>query len=407
MSVVRRSQTKKGPKIGVCGAGIAGLALATRLARLGFHVTVLEAREEAVLETESVPLSLSPNGMNGLRAIDLQAEVIGLGIGTTAIEILDELGLTLAQLDQSDHEAAFGAQSIFLQRSRLTASLLRKAQSSGAEMHFGHRLVALDQEDDGVRAKTDQGNELYFDLLAACDGLFSRVRELVFPEFPTPRFSGLVATGGLVDAPGVPATHGTLRMLFGRHALFGYIKAIDQPVLWFNSYPAEFLQRDPSTPQAYASFLRTLHRTDPWEIREILAAVSEVEHRYPIFSLPELPVWHRDRVVLVGDAAHALSPHAGHGASLAIEDAIVLSACLEAEALPGTAFARFEALRRARVREVMPLSVRNGSQKRTNRWLGLTICNLILPIMVSLGTAAARRNFAYQVDRDPLALPAP
>jgi 2-polyprenyl-6-methoxyphenol hydroxylase-like FAD-dependent oxidoreductase len=391
--------------VAVCGAGIAGLTLAARLSSLGFRVTVLEARDEAALEREGVFLTLAPNGMNGLRVIDLHRDIAAQGIATTGIEILDERGRRLALMDQSDHGSVFGAQSITLRRGALMRLLLERARSAGVTVHFGRKVAAVKGGAAGVSVETEDGAAMRFDVLAACDGLRSRVRELVFPDFPTPRFTGLIGTGGFADVPSIRATHGTLRMTFGREAFFGYIKEHDQPVFWFNSYPAEAPQSEFSTPQAYAAFLRTLHRGDPQENRDILGAVRGIEKDYAIFDLPELPVWHRERVVLVGDAAHAVGPHAGQGASMAIEDAIVLAACLEAEAALPAAFSRYERLRRGRVREVVRLTARNGSQKRASGRLALMIRNLILPVVIPLGIKAARRGYAYQVDRNPLAVP--
>jgi 2-polyprenyl-6-methoxyphenol hydroxylase-like FAD-dependent oxidoreductase len=392
-------------RIAVCGAGVAGLTLAVRLARLGFEVTVFEARDETAIETDGVFLTLAPNGMNGLRSIDLYQEVAASGIATTAIEILDERGRRLALVDQTDHETAFGAHSITIRRGQLAKLLLMRACAEGVTVRLGQRVVAVSESPSGLAIETGDGSGLRFDLLAACDGLRSRVRELVFPEFPKPRFTGLVGTGGFVDAPQVPATGGTMRMTFGRGAFFGYIKADAQPVFWFNSYPANNAVCA-STPQAYASHLRHLHRDDPQVNRDVLAGVSEIERDYPIYDMPELPVWHRGNVVLLGDAAHAVGPHAGQGASMAIEDAVVLAACLDATDDRAAALTRYERLRRDRIRDVVRLTARNASQKRSSGWLSLMIRNLILPVVIPLGIKRARRSYAFRVDRNPLSAPA-
>ena len=238
-------------RVGICGGGVAGLTLAARLARLGFAVTVLEARDEAAIAGEGVFLTLAPNGMNGLRAIGLDGEVAAGGIATTAIEILDERGRRLALIDQSDHAAAFGAPSVTIRRGLLASLLVTRARAEGATVRLGERVAGVTVDTDGVVVATEDGEALRFDLLAACDGLRSRVRGLVFPEFPEPRFTGLIGTGGFADAPVVPPTDGIMRMTFGREAFFGYIKAERQPVFWFNSYAADAAPG--LTPEAYAA----------------------------------------------------------------------------------------------------------------------------------------------------------
>jgi len=391
--------------IAIAGAGVAGLALAIRLRQSGHGVTVFEARDHAGL-AEGVFLTLAPNGMNALRLIGADGEVAEAGIATTAIEILDERGRRLALMDQSDHAEAFGAHSVTIRRGTLADILIRHAEEAGVTLHFGSRIVGVTDAPTGVSVETAGGTWMGFDLLAACDGLRSTVRRIAFPDYPEPHFTGLIGTGGFVEVPELAPTDGTMRMTFGREAFFGYIKAPGEPVYWFDSYPQDPSAPAPADPRAYAALLRRLHRDDPRENREILAGVEGIDRDYPIFDMPALPVWHRGNVVLVGDAAHAVGPHAGQGASIAIEDAIVLAACIEAEAANGTAFARNERLRRGRVTEVVKQTARNGAQKRANSRLALMIRNLVLPFVLPLGIRAARRFYAYRIDLDPLGAPA-
>jgi 2-polyprenyl-6-methoxyphenol hydroxylase-like FAD-dependent oxidoreductase len=154
---------------------------------------------------------------------------------------------------------------------------------------------------------------------------------VVFPEYPKPHFTGLIGTGGITDAP-VPDTGGVMRMTFGNNAFFGYLKAEGRPVYWFNSYAAGVGENGKiADPSGYAKETRALHLDDPSPNAEILEHVDGIERSYPLYEMPKLPCWHKGRVVLIGDAAHAVGPHAGQGAAMAIEDALVLAASLEAE----------------------------------------------------------------------------
>ena len=91
---------------------------------------------------------------------------------------------------------------------------------------------------------------------------------------------------------------------------------------------------------------------------------------------------------------------------MALEDALVLSACIEAEATPIAAFSRFESLRRKRVEEAVALGRQGGQQKKAQSWLALRLRDLLLPLLVPLGQEAQERMFRFRVDRDPLAQPA-
>jgi 2-polyprenyl-6-methoxyphenol hydroxylase-like FAD-dependent oxidoreductase len=170
-----------------------------------------------------------------------------------------------------------------------------------------------------------------------------------------------------------------MRMTFGNNAFFGYLKPTGQPVYWFDSYVADACEIGKDIdPVAYARTIRALHANDPSPNSQILDQVDTIDRSYPIYDMPALPRWHKGRVVLLGDAAHAVGPHAGQGASMAIEDALVLAACLDAERDHERAFRRYEDLRRERIGLVVKITARNSSQKRTTGRVGLFIRDLIL-----------------------------
>ena len=195
-------------------------------------------------------------------------------------------------------------------------------------------------------------------------------------------------------------------MTFGRHAFFGYQKAGDGSVHWFNSFPvAERDLGEVDDPAAFTAHLRRLHAGDPEPVRRILAAIQPVARYYPIQDMPPLPTWHTRRVVLLGDAAHAVAPHAGQGASMALEDAVVLAACLREETTPLAAFVRFERLRKERTRVVMEIARRNGARKMADNAFAIFVRDLLLPFLIPLGTKAMQRIMAFRVDRTPLAEP--
>jgi 2-polyprenyl-6-methoxyphenol hydroxylase-like FAD-dependent oxidoreductase len=390
----------------VAGAGVGGLTFAIRLALSGHRPIVLEARDEASATSEGAFLTLAPNGMNGLRTIDCHEAARAAAIDTLGIEITNARGKLLGFAGQHDHETAFGAPSVTLGRGALTRLLLQRAREVGVEVRFGARVAAVEANADRMSIGIRDSAAIEGDLLVAADGLRSSVRALSFPEYPAPKYTGLIGTGGVVDCP-VPSTEGIMRMTFGDNAFFGFIKEGNGPVYCFNSYAAD--EKDTGrieNPEAYARKIAGLHATDPSENRAILHSVPAIERNYPVYDVPELPQWHRGRVVLLGDAAHAVGPHAGQGASMAIEDAVVLSACLEAEEAPEAAFARYEQLRRNRVAEVVKLTRQNASQKKSAGPIGLFLRDLILPFLIPIGIRMGRKLLAQRVDLDPLAIPA-
>ncbi len=388
--------------IGICGAGIGGLVLALRLARLGFRPVLFEARSREAALSEGEFLTLASNGMNGLRAADCYEEVLREGLETRAIELCNARGKRLALVDQSDHLATFGTPAVTIRRGVLTGILIEKCQAEGITIQFGRRVTKVDNHAHAVTLNFSEGAGLAVDLLVAADGLRSFVRMQIFPDYPLPQFTGLIGTGGIVDAD-IPDTDGVMRMTFGEKAFFGYLKTASHPVYWFDSFPADTPDAVRAfEPTALAAHVRQMHADDPEPNRSILRTVDRIERSYPIFDMPQLPVWSSGRVVLLGDAAHAIGPHAGQGASMAMEDAVVLSACLADTLDYGAAFARYEALRRPRIARVVKLTRQNASRKRKNSRLSLFLRDLLLPLLIPMTVRASRKLFAYRVDLDPL-----
>ncbi|MEO9227503.1 MAG: NAD(P)/FAD-dependent oxidoreductase [Devosia sp.] len=392
------------PQIAIAGAGIGGLALAIALKRRGHDPVVLERRARDQVTADGIFLTLAPNGLNALRGIGLADAVSTKGVVTTGIALYNELGKRIGLIDYTAHRDAFGAPSVTIRRGTLGAILLDAALAHSVDVRFGAAVDGVDETADGVTLIAG-GKTLRFDMLAAADGLRSVVRRLAMPGHPAPSFNGLIGSGGIVDVPSVPSTGGLMKMTFGRRAFFGYIKQGDGPVYWFNSFPGDEDQARVSDPGAFRHLIRSLHADDPLDNLAIINADTSVARAYADYDIPTLPVWHARRIVLLGDAAHAVTPHSGQGASMAIEDGLVLAACIEAEATPEGAFHQFEALRRKRVEAAVALGRQGGQQKKTQSWLSLRIRDLILPLVVPLGQKAQERMFGFRADLTPLTPP--
>ena len=388
--------------IGICGAGVGGLVLALRLAKLGFRPILFEARSKEAALSEGEFLTLAPNGLNGLRAVGCYEEVLRHGLETCAIELCNARGKRLALVDQNDHLATFGAPAVTIRRGALANILIEKCLADGIIVQFGRRVTRVNNHAHAVTLAFSESNAIAVDLLVACDGLRSSVRAQIFPDYPLPQFTGLIGTGGIVDAD-VPDTDGIMRMTFGEKAFFGYIKTASHPVYWFDSFPADASDALRTLePEALAAHVRQMHADDPEPTMSILRAVGGIGRSYPIFDMPQLPVWSNGRVALLGDAAHAIGPHAGQGASMAIEDALVLSACLADTLDYGAALARYEDLRRPRIARVVKLTRRNASRKRKTNRFSLFLRDLLLPLFIPISVRAGRKLFAYRADLAPL-----
>ncbi|MGI8306637.1 FAD-dependent oxidoreductase [Saccharopolyspora hattusasensis] len=125
--------------------------------------------------------------------------------------------------------------------------------------------------------------------------------------------------------------------------------------------------------------LLDLFTEDDGPARDLVTASDEIFAGWNTYDFPKVPTWHRDRMIIIGDAAHATSPASGQGASMAIEDAVTLAKCLrDADSVPA-AFAAYESLRRTRVERVVAQGKRNGDGKT----LG-PVMRHVLPLLFKL-----------------------
>jgi 2-polyprenyl-6-methoxyphenol hydroxylase-like FAD-dependent oxidoreductase len=380
----------------VVGAGIAGIAASIALRQQGHDVTLIESRTQQRLVEEGLFLTLAPNGMNALKPLGVYGRVLSAGIATKGIELLNRKGRRLALINQQHYELVYGAPSCTIIRGHLIGILLERAVEAGVCLEFGARVEGLTQSNGAVSVTCGQENARSYDLVIGADGIKSTIRNLVFPDAPQPSYTGQVGTGGFVDAP-IADTSGIMRMTFGSQAFFGYIAQAGKPVYWFNSFVADPDWRQPDDGSVFARDVRGLHKDDPDPTDAILLAVDNIERAYPIFELPRLSRWSHGNVVLIGDAAHAIGPHAGQGGSLALEDALVLANCLLAERNIDTALNVYEQSRRSRVDEIASMTRRRGATKQPETWLGMFVRDLFVRVFVSLGKRSAERPLSFRI----------
>lgn len=385
----------------IIGGGIAGPVAAMFLERAGIGSVIFEAREAPEDEAGAF-LNLMPNGMHVLKTLGIQDDVAGYGFASTGIDFFSGRGKYLGQLETGGQER-FGVTPVVIRRGLLHRALREAAGRSGIEVQFGKKLVEVrDDERQGVTARFEDGTEARGDLLLGCDGIHSRTRRSIFPEAREPIYTGIVDSGAITRTPEVPVTGPSMRMFFGRRAFFGYTLTPTGEVYWFSNHhdrrePARGeLERIPE--EEWKLLLLDLHRDDPEAVKRIIQSTAGRIGRWAIYDLPSLAKWHRGRVCLLGDAAHATSPHVGGGASLAMEDAIVLAKCLRDVADVEAAFATFQALRKDRVERLVRHARRTGKQKAVSNPILIRIRDLVLPFFLKRASESSDWIHSYRVD---------
>jgi 2-polyprenyl-6-methoxyphenol hydroxylase-like FAD-dependent oxidoreductase len=373
-------------KVVVVGGGIAGTVAAIALRDAGFAPVIHEARERSADERGAF-VTVAVNGLAALRTLGLDPAVLfAAGFPTPALALRNSAGRLLARLPLGGPDPD-GIVTTTVRRADLYVALRTEVERRGIPLVHGKRLTGLTRSPGGVVAAFADGTTAGGDLLVGADGLHSRTRAALDPAAPAPCYLGLLNAGGFTAGP-VPAAlrpeAGVMQMAFGKRAFFGWAAAPGGSVWWFANPP----RRRPAepgewTPAAWRAELLELFAGDAVPAAALIRASDEIIGPWNTWDLPRVPVWRDDRTVLVGDAAHAVSPSSGQGASMAIEDAVTLGRCLRARSDLGAALADYERLRRGRVEKVVAYGRRSGSTKTAGP-VGAAFRDALMPLAMRL-----------------------
>ncbi|MEU5390337.1 FAD-dependent oxidoreductase [Streptomyces tibetensis] len=340
----------------VIGGGAAGTAAALALHKAGFEVTVFEAHPDAA-EDIGAFLTLASNGMRALAQIDAAPAVTALGFPLTGMRMLDASGTERASRPLGEAEDPV-LRFRCLRRGDLNVALQAEAARRGIPIRHGARLVSVDEGPDSVTAHFADGRTATGDLLIGADGLNSTVRRSIAPT-ARPRYAGeQVFYGRTADAPRL-AADGLITFVRGRTVAFGHTASPAGETFWFARVagdplsPEEFAN---GTPARRRDLLLALLREDATPAAGIVAATAGDLLVTNATELPGGMRWRSARCLLIGDAAHAASPATGQGASMALEDAVVLAKSLRDAPDLDTALTTYETLRRPRVEHNITVS---------------------------------------------------
>jgi FAD-dependent urate hydroxylase len=389
----------------VMGGGNAGPVAAMALQRAGIQATVYEAHPRSA-EGIGIFLTLASNGIDALRTIDADRHALAAGFPTPAILLRSttgkDLGVARTGLALSD-----GTTSHSMKRANLYRAIHDEATTRGIVVEHGKRLVDVDPADDGLRAIFEDGSDATGEVLIGADGVHSVVRRLIDANAPAPTYVGLVNLGGYARGVPVEAEPGSYTLIFGNRAFFGYLPAPDGEVWWFANVPrGEEPARGEAeavTAEEWQGRLAELYAEDAGPAVRLVEASDplEIKNASPIHSVPHLPLWHRGPMVVIGDAAHAPTPTSGQGASLAIEDAVVLAKCLRDMPDPQQGFARFETLRHPRVERIINVAAGINSNKAPGR-VARVFRDAVLPLILKLtiNSKQVNQQYRYHIDWD-------
>ena len=350
-------------RVAIVGAGMGGLATAAALRRVGIEVAVYE------------------------QAAQFARLGAGIQVGCNAMKVLRELGLESKMRQQSFYprswnnrdwrtgdvkfdmifgetaERKFGAPYLLAHRGDLHAALASAVPDECVKL--SHRLVGLDQAGDGIRLSFANGATAGADAVVGADGVHSVVRDILFGATPV-KYTGRIAYRTTYPAAllgGEMIDDCTKWWGEDRHIVIYYVKPDRSEIYLVTSQPEPEFRIESWSAKGDVKELRAAFAGFSHEVERVLAACPDV-HKWAILDRDSLPHWADGNVTLLGDACHPMTPYMAQGAAMAIEDAAVLSRCLDSVDASGVAdaFRRFEATRKERTTRVQETS-------RANTWL--------------------------------------
>jgi len=394
----------------IAGGGIAGMATAMACQKAGINAEIYEAYDESAGLDAGAYLTVAVNGLDALRAIDAHRLVIRAGFPTRTIRFQSGTGKRLGDLPIGG-KLSDGTVTQTIKRSHLYSVLSAEVKRRGIPFHHRKKLTGAREVDGKVVATFADGSEATGDVLVGADGIHSSVRHLIDPSAAGPRYTGLGNIGGFARVDSIRLEPETFLMVWGKRAFFGVTPSPDGEKWWFANPPSEReLSREElagMTAESWKQRLIELFRVDKSPAVEIIEATHGQLIGTNQYDMPHVPVWRRGRMVIIGDAAHAAAPASGQGASMAIEDAVVLAKSLRESSDVPSALARYELVRRPRVERVVEYGVRFSGAKAPGP-VSRIIRDLVLPFVFKQAASPKSMQsmswlFDYHIDwNEPL-----
>lgn len=310
---------KKTKRIAIVGAGIAGIALAIHASKQGYQVSLYE--RDPKISSIGAGITLWPNAVFVLQQMGLEDELRKLAGSPRFMRQLDQHGRIQGELDIAEMDVLSGFSSLTILRRDLIKVLSKALDHCDVDTHFGYSMTTYDI--DVLKRE--------FDLVVGADGrMNSVVREALYAkstEHVTPCYQGFINIIGVSQLePNV--LENVVQDFRGIGERFGIVPIKSGLCYWAAAWNTGIDRTRPLSEWREELHLRFKDWPEP--VQTVLGSYdSDSLNRIFVHDLDPLPYWHRDNVLMIGDAAHAPLPTSGQGACQALEDVWHLVRLLE------------------------------------------------------------------------------
>jgi len=349
--------------IDIIGAGIGGLSTAIALEQKGIKTRIFEQAEQ--IKPVGAGIILANNAMQVYDKLGLREEIEENGNHISSMHITKPNLKPLSNIDLSYFEKQNSIKTIAIHRGKLQQILLDRLGTTKVELNY--KLISIENSTHDYILKFENGNEIRSSIVIGADGLNSRVRRSILPDNKI-RNANQICWRGITDYKLPICYRNELNESWGENERFGFVQVAANKVYWyalksFKESDKEFSLNDIDQYFSnYNSIITDIIRST----KKGHINTTEISDLKPTYT------WFKGNVCLMGDAAHATTPNMGQGACQAIEDAYVLSECIDKYDVV-TAFAEFQKLRLPKAHDVVKAS-----------WIIGKIAHLRNPFFISL-----------------------
>lgn len=345
-------------KVLVVGGGIGGLCAAIALRRQGVVVDLVEIKSDWTVY--GVGIIQQSNVVREMARLGVLDGYLDAAYAFEDVGIYDLEGHSLARIPGQRLAGPQYPANVGISRLALHKVLSTTAIELGAKIRLGLSVEAFEQDTDGVDVTFTDGSTGRYSLLVGADGVYSKIRTLLFADKYTPRFTGQAVWR--YNFPRDPSID-HLASYMGPGGNAGLVPLSDTLMYMFST------SHEPGNPWFEPDQLAALMRDRISNIGGLVGSLREqiTDNRQVVYKPMEVVFvdepWFKGRVLLIGDAAHATTPHLGQGAGMAIEDALVLSMELAGEGDMQSKLQRFMARRFERCKFISEKSVLAGDRE--------------------------------------------